>query len=121
MTTIDPVWATVAELSRAFQARTLSPVDVVDALLARIHKRDGALHSYIAVYDADARLAAEAADKAMRAASVVHIKQWVEIASQLGAPVLRVFADTQMRAKTRHDVAGPNATWNDVAVWIADG
>jgi len=25
MTTIDPVWATVAELSRAFAARTLSP------------------------------------------------------------------------------------------------
>ena len=67
MTTMDPVWATVAELSRAFQARTLSPVDVVDALLARIRTRDGALHAFIAVYDAEARLAAEAADKAMRA------------------------------------------------------
>jgi aspartyl-tRNA(Asn)/glutamyl-tRNA(Gln) amidotransferase subunit A len=67
MTTIDPVWATVAELSRAFQARTLSPVDVVDALLARIRARDATLRSYIAVYDADARLAAEAADKAIRA------------------------------------------------------
>src|SRR5437867_2163551 len=64
MTTIDPVWATVAELSRAFQARTLSPVDVVDALLARIRTRDGALHAFIAVYDAEARLAAEAADSA---------------------------------------------------------
>src|SRR5712691_4594039 len=67
MTTIDPVWATVAELSRAFQARTLSPVDVVDALLTRIRRRDDTLHAYIAVYDAEARLAAEAADKAMRA------------------------------------------------------
>src|SRR5262247_3604293 len=38
MATIDPVWATVAELS----------------------------HAFIAVYDADARLAAEAADKAIR-------------------------------------------------------
>src|SRR5438874_2706467 len=36
MTTIDPVWATVGELSRAFGARTLSPVDAVDALLQRI-------------------------------------------------------------------------------------
>ena len=54
---IDPVWSGVAELSRAFQARTLSPVDVVDALLARIEKRDPVLHSYIAVYAADARLA----------------------------------------------------------------
>ena len=67
MTTIDPVWATVAELSRAYQARTLSPVDVVDALLARIRKRDGVLHAFIAVYESDAHLAAEAADKAMRA------------------------------------------------------
>src|SRR5437867_11160229 len=64
MTTMDPVWATVAELSPAFQARTLSPVDVVDALLARIRTRDGALHAFIAAYDAEARPAAEAADSA---------------------------------------------------------
>src|SRR2546422_9149318 len=67
MTTIDPVWATVAELSRAFGARTLSPVDAVEALIGRIHRRNPALHAYIAVYEADARLAAEAADKAIRA------------------------------------------------------
>ena len=67
MPAIDPVWATVTELSRAFGARTLSPVDVVDALLARIEKRDPSLHAFIAVYGADARLAAEAADKAIRA------------------------------------------------------
>ena len=66
MTSTDPVWATVAELSAAFSKRTLSPVDVVDALLARIKTRDPVLHAYIAVYDADARLAAEAADKAIR-------------------------------------------------------
>jgi aspartyl-tRNA(Asn)/glutamyl-tRNA(Gln) amidotransferase subunit A len=65
MTALDPVWAGVAELSHAFGARTLSPVDVVDALLARIRRR-AELHAYIAVYDADARLAAEAADKAIR-------------------------------------------------------
>lgn len=35
------------------------------------------------------------ADKAKRAADVAHIKQWVEVASQLDAPVLRVFADTR--------------------------
>ena len=66
MTSTDPAWATVAELSNAFARRTLSPVDVVDALLARIEKRDPSLHAFIAVYDADARLAAEAADKAIR-------------------------------------------------------
>ena len=34
MKTLDPVWAGVAELSRAFETGALSPVDVVDALLA---------------------------------------------------------------------------------------
>lgn len=67
MTSIDPVWATVSELARAFAARTLSPVDAVDALIARIRRRDPELHAYIAVYEQDARLAAEAADRAIRA------------------------------------------------------
>ena len=67
MSRIDPVWATVAELSRAFGEGTLSPVDVVDTLLERIRKRDPALHAFIAVYESDARLAAEAAHKAIRA------------------------------------------------------
>ena len=80
MTTIDPVWATVAELSRAFGARTLSPVDVIDALLARIRTRDPELHAYIAVYDGDARLAAEAADKAIRAGHRVGSLHGVPIA-----------------------------------------
>jgi len=67
MTTIDPVWATVAELSRAFGARTLSPVDAVEALLERIRRRNPSLHAFIAVYEADAVLAAEGADRAIRA------------------------------------------------------
>src|SRR5580765_5682774 len=67
MTTIDPVWATVAELSRAFGARTLSPVDAVEALLERIRRRNPSLHAFIAVYGADAVLAAEGADRAIRA------------------------------------------------------
>jgi sugar phosphate isomerase/epimerase len=58
-------------------------------------------------------------DKTVRAAAVQHIREWVEVAAKLGAPVLRVFADTQMRAKTWHDVA-PGATRDDVEKWIAD-
>ena len=57
-------------------------------------------------------------DQAKRAADVQHIKQWVEIASQLGAPVLRVFADTQMKNLSWHDVA-KGYTWDQVAAWIA--
>jgi sugar phosphate isomerase/epimerase len=59
------------------------------------------------------------ADKDKRAADVAIIKEWVEIASQLGAPVLRVFADTQMRSKTWKDVA-PGKTRAEVAAYITD-
>jgi sugar phosphate isomerase/epimerase len=45
------------------------------------------------------------ADKAVRQTGVDHIKQWVEVAAQLGAPVIRVFADTQMRAQTWQSVS----------------
>jgi sugar phosphate isomerase/epimerase len=58
------------------------------------------------------------ADKSRRAADVQHIKQWVEVASQLGAPVLRVFADTQMKNLSWQDVA-KGYTWDQVADWIA--
>ncbi|RPI25680.1 MAG: sugar phosphate isomerase/epimerase [Acidobacteria bacterium] len=37
------------------------------------------------------------ADGAKRKADVEHIKQWIEVAAQLGAPVLRVFAGQQDR------------------------
>src|SRR5437867_3261748 len=67
MSRIDPVWAGVAELSRAFGARALSPVDAVDALLERIRRRNPSLHAFIAVYEDDARLVAEGADRAIRA------------------------------------------------------
>jgi aspartyl-tRNA(Asn)/glutamyl-tRNA(Gln) amidotransferase subunit A len=60
------VLATVSELSAAFAARTLSPVEALEALLERIRRRDPALHAFIALYEADARLAAEGADRAIR-------------------------------------------------------
>ena len=56
-------------------------------------------------------------DKTRRAADVQHIKEWVEVASRLGAPVLRVFADTQMRNLSWQDVA-KGYTWEQVAAWI---
>src|SRR5438067_25060 len=58
-------------------------------------------------------------DKAVRAAAVTHIKEWVEVAARLGAPVLRVFADTQMKAMTWHDVA-QGFTRDQVQEWIVE-
>ena len=80
MARLDPIWATAAELSRAFGERSLSPVDAVEALLDRIARRNPALHAFIAVYDKDARLAAEAADKAIRAGQRVGPLHGVPIA-----------------------------------------
>lgn len=58
------------------------------------------------------------ADKAARAIDVQRIKNWAEVAAKLGAPVLRVFADTQLRAQT-WDTASNNATREQVEQWIA--
>ena len=51
--------------------------------------------------------------------SVKHIKEWVEVAARLGAPVLRVFADTQMKAMTWQDVA-KGCTRDDVQKCIVE-
>lgn len=58
---------TVHELSAGIAACTFSPVDIVDACLARIAALEPKLHAFVAVYADDARLAAEAAEKAIRA------------------------------------------------------
>src|SRR3954468_20584464 len=58
------------------------------------------------------------ADKEARAKDVQRIKNWAEVAAKLGAPVLRVFADTQMRAQT-WETASKGATRDQVEEWIA--
>ena len=58
------------------------------------------------------------ADAAVRQEGVNHIKQYVEVAARLGAPVIRVFADTQMRAENWESVS-KGATRTQVQDWIA--
>ena len=48
-------------------------------------------------------------DKESRAADVKHVKDWIEVAAKLGAPVLRVFAGPMPEGKD----------WNMVAEWMA--
>ena len=50
------------------------------------------------------------ADKAKRASEVKHIKDWVEVAAKLGAPVLRVFSGPVP--------AGFEDKWDEVAQWM---
>jgi len=50
------------------------------------------------------------ADPAKRASEVQHIKDWVEVAARLGAPVLRVFSGPVP--------AGYEQKWDQVAAWM---
>jgi len=58
-------------------------------------------------------------DAAVRNAGVQLIQQWVEVAARLDAPVIRVFADTQIRGQTWQTVA-KGFTRDQVQAWIAD-
>jgi sugar phosphate isomerase/epimerase len=51
-----------------------------------------------------------APDKAARAADVRHVKEWIECATRMGAPVIRVFAGAEPGGYTFDQVAG----------WMAD-
>jgi aspartyl-tRNA(Asn)/glutamyl-tRNA(Gln) amidotransferase subunit A len=62
----EPTDLPVHAIAAAIKTRKLSPVELTDALLARIERLDGKLHAFIALYAKEARLAAEAADKAIR-------------------------------------------------------
>jgi sugar phosphate isomerase/epimerase len=50
------------------------------------------------------------ADKEKRAGDVKHVKEWVEVAARLGAPVLRVFAGAESK----------DHTWDEAAKWLVE-
>ncbi len=58
-------------LAEGIAAKRFSPVDAVEALLARIEAQDPKFRAFTAVYAADARLAAEGADRAIRSGHTV--------------------------------------------------
>lgn len=61
----------VHKLSQELMARRLSPVDLTDAYLARIQAKEPKLQSFVEVYADDARLAARAAEQAIRSGHAV--------------------------------------------------
>ena len=65
-----PHWLTAAEATRAFAARTLSPVELLDALLDRIALLQPKLHAFIQLDAAAAREAARAAEHEIMAGRV---------------------------------------------------
>ncbi len=48
-------------------------------------------------------------DKTKRAAEVVFVKKWIDVAAKLGAPVIRIFTGKELPA---------NHSWQEVADWI---
>src|SRR5206468_1112121 len=76
----SPSFLPAHRLAAEIAARRLSPVDIVEALLSRIETHNPKLHAFIDVYGDDARLAAEAADKAIRSGHSVGPLHGVPIA-----------------------------------------
>ena len=97
----DPAFLPAHILSAEIGAGRLSPVDVVEALLARIGAQDQKLHAFIDVYADEARLAAEAADKAIRSGHAVGPLHGVPIA-------LKDLIEIEGRVTT-----GGSAVWRD--------
>ena len=58
-------------LAAKLKSRSISPIDIVDTCLQRIAKLDAKLHAFVEVFAAEARGAAEAADKAIRSGHAV--------------------------------------------------
>jgi aspartyl-tRNA(Asn)/glutamyl-tRNA(Gln) amidotransferase subunit A len=97
----DPSLLPVHMLAAEIAARRLSPVDVVDALLARISAHDDKLGAFVEVYAAEARLAAEGAEKAIRSGHMIGplhgipiaLKDLVEIEGQVTTGGSEVWRD----------------------------
>jgi aspartyl-tRNA(Asn)/glutamyl-tRNA(Gln) amidotransferase subunit A len=67
----DPTLLPAYVLSNEIMSGRLSPVDLMEAHLARIERLDPKLHAFIEVYGPQARLAAQGANKAIRSGHVL--------------------------------------------------
>ncbi len=88
-----------------------------DAYLNRIKRHTHDLG--LAISGTGVRNDFTAADKAVRVEGVQIIKTWVEVAARLGAPAVRVFADSQKPYKDWQEAAA-GAPRESVEAWMAD-
>ncbi len=65
MDATDLCYTSATELAEAIRAKHISPMEVIDALLARIDRLNPRLNAYVAVMDAEARAAARSAEDAV--------------------------------------------------------
>ena len=99
--TPPPAGLTVHAIAARIADRRLSPVDLVDDCLARIERLEPKLHAFVEVYAAEAPLAAEAADKAIRSGHAVGPLHGIPIA-------LKDLVEIEGRVAT-----GGSAVWRD--------
>src|SRR5437016_9009600 len=92
------------------------PVRPTDAYIDSLKKRAADLG--LGISGTGVRNNFTTSDAEVRKQGVQHIKEWVEVAARMGAPVIRVFADTQMRAQTWETVSEGH-TRAQVQEWIA--
>src|SRR5262245_22141960 len=71
MGTDDLAQLSMHALAAKLKSRSISPVDIVAACLERIAVLDPKLKAFVEVYETEASLAAEAADKAIRSGHAV--------------------------------------------------
>lgn len=71
MSHADPTLLPVHQLSQEIMAGRLSPIDLTEAYLARIESKEPKLQSFVEVYAAEARLAAQGADQAIRSGHAI--------------------------------------------------
>jgi aspartyl-tRNA(Asn)/glutamyl-tRNA(Gln) amidotransferase subunit A len=97
----DPTDLPVHALSESLAAGRLSPVDLVAGYLERIRRLDPKIHAFVAVYEAEARAAAEAAERAIRAGGrigpwhgiPIALKDLIEIAGRVTTAGSEVWKD----------------------------
>src|SRR5438552_14193428 len=82
-------YATIAELGARYRKRDLSPVEVTQALLARIEKLDPILHAFVTLTADSALAEARSAEEALRrgdARPLLGIPRSEEQTSELQSP-----------------------------------
>jgi aspartyl-tRNA(Asn)/glutamyl-tRNA(Gln) amidotransferase subunit A len=92
-----PIHALAADI----KARRISPVEIVATCLERIGRLDGKLHAFVEIYDKEARLAAEGADRAIRSGHAIGPLHGIPIA-------LKDLVELEGRVAT-----GGSAVWRD--------
>jgi len=101
----NPAFLPAHVLATEIGSHRLSPVDLVEGLLERIRARDPKLHAFVEVYTEDARLAAEAAEKAIRSGHAIGplhgipiaLKDLIEIEGKVTTGGSEVWRDRRSR------------------------